>query len=198
VGGFLMFCIKCGRKAVKNNFCEKCFLETIDLIKQGDFKINVCDCENEMQKIRQKLSEYKIGKMRRIGGGYEIELKKSKKFGELVKRDVKKIKVFVKKRKCDRCVKICGGYNEAVIQLRGRAIKLLNKINKKEIAAVERDKCGIDVKMLNKKYAKKLAKRFKDLKFEVKTSFKLMGMKRGKKIIKDFFSIKDRKGTKRR
>lgn len=198
-----MFCIKCGKKAVVDVFCEDCFLSQKKLFDLKDFSLSVCNCgkyykngwvkeENLIEKeIERRLKVHGVIKKKNIKlkrkGGYLIAsvtcsglIKPCKK----MKKEARDIKIFIKKRKCDVCSKISGGYYESVLQIRGKnAEKILRRIPIPKTARIEELKQGYDIKLLKKKDAYSI---IKDLKPE-KKSFKFVGTKKGRKLYREYY-----------
>ncbi|MFQ5800711.1 MAG: NMD3-related protein, partial [Candidatus Hydrothermarchaeales archaeon] len=101
------------------------------------------------------------------------------------------------------CSKRAGGYFEAVVQLRTRALEgmlkeaytILNTLYKKDkkafIAGVSHVKGGVDIKLGSTKAAKALAAHFKTHhKAEIKESATLVGRKEGKDVYRTTILIR--------
>lgn len=201
-----MFCIKCGKKASVDVFCDNCFLSQNSLFELKDFSLAICNCgkyyerswirngnienviENQIKnrmKVRGVIKKTSI-KLRRRGSYFIATVTCSGRIKpcKKMKKEEKTITVAVKKRQCDICSKISGGYYEAVLQLRGKnAGCLLKRLELPETAAIQELKVGYDVKLLKKKDAYAI---IKDLKPE-KKSFKFVGTKKGRKIYRDYY-----------
>jgi len=211
-----MFCIKCGKKAEIGNFCRKCFLERKELFKIKDFHLMVCDCGSYYDKSWVKsdldikdLVKKMIGEkivtdnkivnkkisLKRVGNKYIATVHCTGFISNIRKQETKKVVVTIKKRKCDVCSKIAGGYHEAVLQIRGEKKEMILsklKLEKPFIEAVvkiERVKNGYDIKMLDKKIARKITRKF-GKKFKVKKSQKLITLKKDRRIYRDYYSIR--------
>ncbi len=204
-----MFCIKCGRPAVAENFCESCFLERNRLFDIKGFVLIVCGVcgshysfekrwhtdtmENEILrrlKTSNRISSKQIT-TRQVGNKIiaDVTLTGSIKPLKKEKTETVSLEVILRKRKCDNCVKLSGGYYEAALQLRGpKKEEILGKIGNKGVLSVtERDK-GYDVKFVRKQDAKRTATEL-EKKYAVKGTFKLVGEKKGKRLFRSFYSI---------
>lgn len=112
----------------------------------------------------------------------------------------KDVGIKEKYRLCPQCSLRKGGYFEAVIQVRGkidseREVDEIVKrhVNEKKsfISKKEKVRGGIDYYIGNKKAARKAAQEIKDsLKGELTVSSSLVGMKDGKRIYRDTYSIR--------
>ena len=214
-----MFCIRCGKRASIGNFCDQCFLETKELFDIDNIKIMICpdcgsyydkgwkpgkdieeiiqDCVNNNIKTKNKITKTKLS-LKHFGNKYRVTIrctglirpcKKSK-------AEEKSILITIKKHKCDRCVKVRGGYHEAVLQIRGEnKDKILNKVKrmlpKEEIVVTSMDelKNGYDIKFIKKNFAKAAAKQLKKG-FKVKESYKLIATKKGKRLYRNYYSVR--------
>lgn len=208
-----MFCIKCGRHAEIENLCEKCFMEANDLFSIENFRLEVCDCGSYYDGDWQKPEEENRAIISLIGRriktrnkiiGKEITIKRYGnrvlasiicrgmiKPSSKIKEERKNITVFLKKKKCDNCVKILGGYYEAVLQVRGsNSETILKKIKElaKNAGLVETRE-GCDIRFIKKGDAKKVAKELKKY-FGVKESFKFVATKKGEKLYRNYYAIK--------
>jgi nonsense-mediated mRNA decay protein 3 len=214
-----MFCIKCGKKANIGVFCDSCFLQQNELFKISNLKIFLCDCgsyfgpskkwqkwdrgEEELLKhlIKNHIkTENKIlktdVKLKQIGNRYMVTVRcigfvpPSKK----EKTEKKEIMIDVKRRKCENCSKILGGYYEAVLQVRGpkweTILREISEKEKEDISLMEKTKNGYDVKFLKKNTADKIAMRLKKKGFSLKVSYKLVGEKKSKKLYRNFYSVR--------
>ncbi len=204
-----MFCIKCGKKAEIGNFCSSCFLGKESLFEIKDFLLYVCDCGSYYDKVWRKadndIIKEQIGK--RIKTKYRLVKKEIalKSYGNRVaativcygivhahkKKEERKITITIKKRKCDTCVKLLGRYYEAVLQIRGEYNKIFNKIKSRlpKTARTEKTKHGYDIRFLKKSEAAKIAKALK-VRYEVKSSFKFVATKKGKKLYRNYYSVR--------
>lgn len=206
-------CISCGKPAEIDNFCSECWLKMKELFTIEDFELRVCKCgsyyykgmwrkftnldELIKQLIKSRIkTENKITSinisLKKVGDiyiatikatGYIRPCKKSKE-------EEKKIRIRVKWRKCERCRKILSNYYEAILQIRRSEIPdEINNIISEYISKVEPKKNGVDIYLIDKKIGKKAIKRFKDLGYKVKVSYKYVGMKKGRRLYRDIYSI---------
>ena len=207
-----MFCIKCGKEAVIGNFCKNCYLEREELFDVKDFSLTICDCGSYYDKVWKKPKEIddiiKEQIENRIKTKNRIVDKKIllKKFGNRVsasvrcsgiiyshrKKEEKRINIIIKKRKCDICTKLLGRYYEAVLQIRGDYDKIFGRIKKylPKTARVEKIKHGYDIRFLKKSDAAKISKILKNSGYEIKKSFKFVGTKKGRKLYRNYYSVK--------
>jgi len=209
-----MFCIKCGKKAKIGNFCEECYLEKKELFTISDIPIIICiDCNQYLDNNDKKwhrffsienlikeivLKNIKTKKdtaiieehivMRKIGNGYKVRITCKGRVNGLIKIEEKTIKVIVKKRLCENCVKLRGNYHEAVLQVRDEdlAKKIIDNLGNKPYI-LNKVKNGYDIKLIDKRDAK-VIKQIKGI--EVIKSFKHVASKKGRNIFRDFYSIK--------
>lgn len=208
-----MFCIKCGRNAGIENLCEKCFLERENLFSIDNFSLFVCDCgsyydnhwndpetidkvildqikkrvktKNRVTKISINLKKYGNKVLARVVCSGYIRPAKA------IKKEERQITITLNRKKCENCVKFLGGYYEAVLQLRGDRIeKILSGIEKFMPKARPTEvKGGCDIRFVKKGDAKRVAKQLKR-RFDVKESFKFVTTKKGKRLYRNYYSIK--------
>lgn len=215
-----MFCIKCGKPATAGNFCDACFLKAHDLFmlkaKRADVKL--CDCGRVFYKrwrehdddwiknvvlscisLEQGATARTDISWKKIGNKYYVRVVATGKIKpcKTAKTEEQQMIVVVKKTMCDRCTKISGNYYEAVVQVRPRDKQLLESVleelNSKNISGVYETEHGYDIRLINKKLAGNVIRSAKELGLAVKKSQKLIGSKDGRKLYRDFYSIK-RKG----
>jgi len=211
-------CIICGKEAAIENFCTDCFLNQKDLFYINNFDLKICQCnsyfserdwkhfENLDETVKKIVednikTEYKIIKklikLKKIGNKYHVEIicrgyiYPCKK----IKGERKNIVVKIKTVKCDRCKKLSGGYYESVLQLRTKKdflekTKFLDHY-RNSISNIEKIKEGYDIFLLEKGVAKKIANEFKLLGLKIKITNKLFGVRKGKRIYRVYYSIKD-------
>jgi len=209
-----MFCIKCGKEAVTDKFCESCFLEGMKLFSVENIKLYFCDNCEKFHHKREKYDNESVEKFI-LGIIIKSENRLTKKIVDFKVQDGKiecvvkvegyinpaktkksqeaKFNLYTKRRKCENCVRLLGGYHEAVIQIRGKDMDvILDKTKRryaKYIVRVEGLKEGYNVKIMNKTIAQKVAKTFSS-KYSIKKTHKLVGEKKGKKIYRNFFAIR--------
>ncbi len=129
-----------------------------------------------------------------VGNKVHATVKCAGKIKGLKKEESKDLSVILRQKMCDTHVKLSGGYHEAVIQVRGekRGIilkHLLKIIPHKSVINVEELPEGYDVKIMRKANAAAAAKQLIG-EFSVKSSFKLVGSKKGNKLYRNFYAIR--------
>ncbi len=201
-------CIKCGRTAKVNNLCGECFLQQ-PLFDIRDFRIIVCGrCgsyyDNGWHKkdfneaVREQvIKRIKTGNkiirknvtFRVVGNKIVASIECSGTINGRKKTEKKRVAVTMKRQKCDSCIKKSGGYYEAVLQARGGnaedILKNVKSILADMIISTGRVKNGYDIKVMDKKLAAKAVKGY-----DVKKTFKLVGEKKGKKLVRDYYAIR--------
>jgi NMD protein affecting ribosome stability and mRNA decay len=107
------------------------------------------------------------------------------------KTETKEANMFLRNKMCDRCVKFSGRYHEAVFQVRDDVDLIMKKLSKllPKTCWKEEKKEGLNIYFLRKGDASRVARELDDI-FTVKRSFKFVGMKKGKSLIRDFYSIR--------
>lgn len=209
----IRLCILCGKEAVVENFCKSCFLEKNKLFDIEDFNVILCDNEDnyylrqwkEFTTEKYMVEDFvnifmkKFGKVDRIHlsmkpfkDGYNVKIKAVGMLNKLRKIEEKEIHVSVRKKMCDNCVKISGRYHEAKMQIRGDSIdKIMFKVSKMipKTSWIEQSRHGYDVFFIGKSDASDLSK-FLRKKYEVKKSFKVVGSKKGKMLMRDVYSVR--------
>lgn len=206
-----MFCVKCGGVAKAGVFCEKCFLGKEKLFTIDDFTLEVCESCGKVAQHRSANSlkeaiEQKIKSTNRITK-CDISTKEvgSRVYTKILCEGyIKPLKtkvsqteksiVTMRKKKCDSCVKLSGGYYEAVLQVRGenqeRVMKKIQKfVRNEDITSVIKLKEGYDVRLMHKGSAIKAVSWLRDF-FTVKASYKLVGEKKGDKLYRNFYAVR--------
>ncbi|MFH0832561.1 MAG: NMD3-related protein [Candidatus Aenigmatarchaeota archaeon] len=207
-----MFCIVCGKNAVVGNFCEDCFLKRERLFDVDDFSISTCDCGSYYYKGWQKsnkglydlladLIEKRVKtKNKIIKKNVSFKHVGNKIFAKIVcngmikpckktKEEERDIVIILNKQKCDDCVKLLGRYSEAILQIRGdKKERILNILNLPKYATVEKTKNGYDVVFVKRSDSKNAINQLVD--FDITKSFKFIGVKRGRRIIKDYYAVR--------
>ena len=206
-------CILCGKPAEIENFCSDCWLKKNELFSIEDFEITVCDCGSyyykgewrkfeDLEDLIEQLVRHRIKtenkiikievKLKKIGTVYKATIKAEGYIPpcEKVKEEEKQIRIKIRKRKCERCVKILSNYYEAVFQVRRCEIPTeISNIISDYVTRIEEKKDGYDIFLIDKKVAKKAVKELKELGFKIKVSYKFVGMKKGKRLYRDFYFI---------
>lgn len=205
-----MLCVKCGLLADKDGFCRKHFLDQHELFSIGNIRMLLCDCgayydnkwnKNDVEKtipdiIKKNLkSSYSIikinSKKKRIGNRFIVTVFCEGIIKGMKKKEQKQMFIILKKRKCDNCVKLSGGYYEAVLQLRGKdADKLFRKLSTaKGISNIEKLREGYDIKFIKKSAAKRIAKSL-NKNHDVVRSFSHAASKKGKRLYRDYYAVR--------
>jgi len=211
INSIVMFCIKCGKDAEVGNFCNKCFLEDNELFDIDSLVFYFCrGCDGYFLKNRKVSVEGAVKSgIKTKNNIKKIEIKERVVGNKIyvtvtcsglikpcrkIKKEEKKILITIKKQMCDTCIRLAGGYYEAMFQVRGdnkeRVFKKLMALSKKvPITSVGEIKEGYDIKFVNKKDAAYISRLLKK-KFEVKDTYKLVGEKKGKKLYRNFYVVR--------
>jgi len=208
------YCPICNRSSDEirfiGSFCEKC---TIDRIKKKiPTNIKILQCRF-CKRIKEgqtfsKISNKSIARAIKLGlklpGEVKVKGFDDEQINSYITDEVDNEKVefpmqFAYKiahETCQRCYRISSGYYEAVVQLRGNPEKIKNLIQKitkyverREgfIARTEKVALGetdlyISDKLMTNEF-------FHDYKLKPTRSFRLYGMKRGKKLYRNTYSL---------
>ena len=204
-----MFCIKCGKEALKGNFCKNCFLETNSLFEIGGGILYLCEMCNSyhvkksktdvesfitsLVKTKNVLKSVKISR-KEIGNRIIADVVCSGYISGIHKTERKRTTVIVKRHKCEDCIKISGNYHEAVIQARGenseRILKKVSSMAEPQIIAnISRASTGYDIKITSKRKASKIIQVLMN-KFDVNASYKLVGEKKGIKLYRNYYAVR--------
>ncbi|RLF47995.1 MAG: hypothetical protein DRN29_01055 [Thermoplasmata archaeon] len=210
-----MFCVECGKKGkTYNGLCLDCYLKKKKFFAIPS-EIVVTFCRNcDAYKIGSEwkrgmlwkdIEEY-IKNQIKADIEYECRVEDNKVicYGKFEGREVveeKEIKIKEKQKLCPQCSLKKGGYFEAVLQIRGAEKENLAEIEEivkrrvKEkqsfISKKEKVRGGIDYYIGNKKAAEKAAKEIKEaMGGELTVSSSLVGMKDGKRIYRNTYSIR--------
>ena len=203
-----MFCVKCGKESKINYLCEKCYLEDKELIILEDFSVDLCPkCDSYNT---QKYSGDKIENI--INEKYDLDAQittalKGGKIHATIVTDipVPELDTYAKIREknknnskdqdmCSNCSMKSGNYHEAIIQVRGEnqvslMKKILNFIKDKDIAKIVKKKEGYNLNVVRKSKATSIVNVVKNL-CSIKSSFKLVGEKNGKKLYRGTYSLR--------
>jgi nonsense-mediated mRNA decay protein 3 len=214
-----MLCVNCGKNKIKRNgLCEECLLEQCELFRIKKFEIILCDCGSILIKGKWKKfsniekaleylvksnikSEHKITKL-------DIKTKildskvaiKITAYGRIqgykkTKVEIKDIVTKLDRRLCTECIRKRGGYYEALLQVRvsnqDEIMKIIEKYTN-DISNIKPIHGGIDIFFMRKGTARKVSRILKKIGYKIKTSYKLMGMKNGKKIYRDYYSVREK------
>ena len=202
-----MFCIKCGKEAVRGNFCAGCFAERNVLFEIKDETVYFCKmCGLHHLKGRKILLDRFMRDMIKTGNTIKNAAFVKKTAGNRIiltatctgsidgveKKESKRAVLRVKNHKCEDCIKISGNYHEAVIQVRGAAAEKIMKSVKcpdNMLVRVESVKGGYDIRITDKKKANEIAQLLRQ-KFTVKMSYKLVGEKKGIKLYRNYYAVR--------
>ncbi|MAH43527.1 hypothetical protein CL614_07480 [archaeon] len=206
------FCEKCIQNqydlfSVKNVTAQKC--RVCKLYEVGrkwvafkDDKEAALEIAQNNIKILGDISDIKL-KAKDMFGKYQVKVSAKGAVHELgtdvvvKKKETRTMMVIFRRLKCDICVKMSGNYYEALIQLRGdKKDKLLKETKliarEKDIVAIEDKKEGYDVRIMFKTNAKRIISIIKRRKLSkmIKKSYKDKGEKKGKKLYRDYYSVR--------
>ena len=212
-----MFCIKCGKEAVKDCLCKQHFLEKNELVSIKNVEIRYCkECGSfhnnkvKINKVKDAIDflfndasntskdadiEKKDFSWKEVGNKIYVNCEIIGRIKNIEKNEEKKFLINVRKYMCDNCIKLAGGYYEALIQIRGEnKEKILKKIKflvpNDNITVISETKNGYDIKIIKKSFAKTAAKQLKDDGFEVITSYKHAATKKGKMLYRNYYAIR--------
>lgn len=199
-----MFCIKCGRPAKIDNFCDACFLDSQGLFDVKNFSMEYCGlCGLNQDAIKEQvvgslntknsISSTKVS-IKLVGNKAHATVTCSGSIRGLPKTETKNVMVIIRKKMCAMHVKLSGGYYEAVIQIRGKdkdnilkyATRLLPK---KSISSIEKLNEGYNIKVLHKANAAAAVRGFRK-RYDVKDSYKLAASKKGQKLYRNYYAIR--------
>lgn len=205
-----MFCVKCGKEAVVNNFCNECFLGRNELFTIKDFVLFYCDnCKKYFDAGSALTIEDAIERRIKTDNLIKTVAVETKILGNKVytnvicsglikpckkmKTEEKKSLIIIRKLMCETCKRLSGNYYEAVIQVRGDSEKIMSKIKYLSknaiIAGVKEVKTGYDIRFVSKSQASSIAKALRD-DFHVKSTCKLVGEKKGKRLYRNFYAVR--------
>ncbi|MBI4018247.1 MAG: hypothetical protein HY368_01435 [Candidatus Aenigmarchaeota archaeon] len=200
-------CIICGSPAFVSNYCEKCYLKG-QILFQVPEKIQVKLCTNcgsyyDRGWKREDLEGILLGKLEtknhvarkevKVMQGHAVfsgsgRIKPSRRIVE----ETKKVPLLIERRKCEDCIKLLSGYYQAIFQIRGSMSeeifgKVASAVGDGEIMPAKA-KNGYDVKFIDKKRASSVAGLLKG--FAIRKTYKLITEKKGKKLYRDYYSIR--------
>jgi len=213
-----MICVECGKRTDKlfNGMCIDCYINSKRFFEfPHEIEIKVCrncgayniDGEWKHENMKKLLREYIL---KNIKG--ELNCQPSIDFDRGIIRcessfegrrilEEGKFRIKIKKRLCDKCSLMKGGYFEAILQIRK-----MNKEMEKEMENIvkrrvneansfimkkEKIKDGMDFYIGNKKVAHSIAMELKNIyKAEYKSSSSLVGMKDGQEIYRDTYLVR--------
>lgn len=202
-----MLCVVCGEKATVEAFCDDCFLKDKELFKIKNITIKTCiDCGSFFDTVGTYVTTKDMidAKIKNIGEIKSMSLKERtignkinlKITCEGIIKPAKKLKVqeieiqiIIKKHKCDTCTKLAGNYHEAVMQIRNEsAMKAIKKFDLSN-TIIATAKNGYNIKFIDKKNAIRIAT-YLSRRYKIIRSYKFVTEKKGKKLYRDYFSVK--------
>ncbi len=214
-------CILCGEPAEVENFCCECWTKTHDLFEIESFELKICkDCGSYYDKgewkpseriedlvsrlVKERIkTENKIKKLeislKRIGTNYIVKIHAEGyvKPCRILKREDKKIMVRIKRTLCDLCKKKRANAYEAVLTFKVEIPEEVMNIVSNYVSKIEEGDKSTKLYIVDKKVASKAVKVLKSMGFNVKVSYKLVGMKKGRKIYRNYYHIGVRNGRGR-
>lgn len=212
-----MFCVKCGKEALEGEvLCEEHYLEGKELFSIDNFNLQICsncrkvktdtgwEFENEEEFVKKEVrdhieTKYEVSldiQLKKKGKDYSAKIKARGKIPPSKKEKEQEATVLVKvtRHLCPMCQKRRGGYYEAVIQVRGEHKERImdnldNFLKGDDLTKIEPVKGGYDIFLMEKGKAKKVAKQLSD-NYKIKESYKLAGVKKDKKLYRNYYSVK--------
>jgi NMD protein affecting ribosome stability and mRNA decay len=200
-----MFCVKCGKDAKIDNFCETCFAERHELFDIKSFTMFYCDvCKVKENEIKEKIkSQLKSKnslksidiKLKIVGNKVHATVTCQGNIRGAEKTETKKALIILRRQMCEMHVRLSGGYYEAVFQVRGNNKESVMKaaerlLPRKSIVGVNELKEGYDIKIMSKNTAIAAVKELRRKGCEVKDSYKLVGSKKGQKLYRNYYAIR--------
>ncbi len=175
------FCYRCGKETndLVNGLCKECRMEIEEKPEKEEEIVEIVICPRCGRIKKGKTWVYEdIDKL----------VEKYKKEGKVVRE---------KYRICEDCMKISSGYHESVMQLRGFEKEEVIKIEEMFYSSGEKffkkeEKHGPNFYFLRKHAAEKLAKRIQKMfkSVEIKKSYKLITVKDGKRVYRNYISVR--------
>lgn len=211
-----MRCIVCGKEIKRGNLCRECLLKRHELFTVKKFEVVMCNCGSVLVHGRWKRfpsiekalrylvssnvkSEHGLSKLdistEILSDRVVFKLTGCGRIKGYKKVESKRFETRLKRTLCAECAKKAGGYYEAVLQIRaGEKDEIMKAVEKYSdaVSSVKRVREGIDVLFVKKSAAKKVSRILRTMGYEIKTSYKLVGEKRGKKIYREYYSVKEK------
>ncbi|HIQ49640.1 MAG TPA: hypothetical protein EYH56_00430 [Nanoarchaeota archaeon] len=182
------FCYKCGKITddLEDGLCKECkeiITKTVELTI-----CSKCGKIKEGKVWKNKTIENAIkDKLNAIDIDFEKNIAKTRR-GEI------KFEVKIKKEICIHCSRFASGYYESVLQLRNFSSQDIQRIFSliKENFRIEENKHGIDIYLMRKPLAEKIARKIKRIfkNVEIKKSFELVTVKDGKRVYRNYISVR--------
>ena len=210
-----MFCVECGKKGkTYHGLCIDCYLKRKKFfVIPESIEVAFCrECDayrigNEWRRgnFDEDLRSHIMNSIKAeidyecIMDGMEVVCR-----GKFEGRDVeerKRVKMISKEKLCPECSLRKGGYFEAIIQVRDASKKIMEEVDEiirksaersgSFITRKERVRGGYDYYMGNKKAAEHAVREIKSMPgVEMKMSSTLHGMKDGRRIYRDTYSLR--------
>lgn len=206
-------CANCGKPATVDALCDSCFLSKNKLFEIKDLMIKICECGayysrqwrksddfiNDLIrsniKSNNRIKDVKVS-VKKIGNKIHVNVECTGYIwpAKTLKKETKKILIITRNQKCDDCVKVSGGYYEALIQVRGKDQEVIFKkirriVVNKCISGIEKLKEGYNIKFVNKSDAANVARQLSSS-YDVVDSYKLVAKKKGKELYRNFYCIR--------
>ncbi len=204
------FCPACGKETKKlfGNVCEACLRRHSLAVIPKKIRIRVCSSCGKVVDYDKGLDDEILEKivtenMKVNGTLKEVKIKTDGNRAEITATGLldgklktrEKLETFleIRKRLCESCGKVRGGYYEAVIQLRSGDRKKLERalkateffaMKRGHVTKIEHRKEGIDVYFTPKKSVNYILKNIQG-KLEVKRSYTLVTRKDGKDLYRN-------------
>ncbi|MCD6422144.1 60S ribosomal export protein NMD3 [bacterium] len=215
-----MRCILCGREIKRGNLCRECLLKRYELFTVKKFEVTLCNCGSVLVHGRWKRfpstekalaylvhsdikSEHELSKLdietEVLSDRVAFRVTAHGRIKGYKKVETKRFEAKLKRKLCTQCAKKAGGYYEAVLQVRaGKKDEVMKVVEKysEAISSVKEVREGIDVLFVKKSAAKKVARVLRAMGYEIKTSCKLVGAKHGKKLYREYYSVKEKTKSK--
>lgn len=201
-------CIKCGRAAWRNSLCREHFAGGRKLLDVRNISAVACrKCgsiyygkwfrkpEEAIFKMGEKMvsanAEAQII-FRTQGNRIHTRLTAVSKAG-VKKPEEQSFTVTLKRGLCADCVKVSGGYYEAVFQIRGTNAEriletVMKSVEERKVVGIQNVKNGYDVRVLTKDIGKRVSRTLAH--YKIKKSYKHVTTKKGRMIYRDFYSVR--------
>ena len=214
-----MICVECGKKTEKlyNGLCLDCYLRSKKFFHfPSRIVVRVCrncgaykiDGEWRHESLEKIVEEYIRKNIKGIDCNLEIDFEKgiARCTGNFEGRKIVeegRFEIVIRKRLCEKCSLMKGGYFEAILQIRKKNLskkmeKEMEDIIKKRVEDAnsfimkkERVEEGLNYYIGSKKVAHSIARELKNVyKAEYKSSSSLVGMKDGVEVYRDTYLIR--------
>ncbi|MBI4019593.1 MAG: hypothetical protein HY364_05060 [Candidatus Aenigmarchaeota archaeon] len=202
-----MFCIECGKNAESGYICVEC-LSKKSALRLKSFEIIMCPrCPDGEEKAQNHIKERIDKSLENIKNVKSFKVETNLKgpvtatvtatialTGGKTRKELKTIRISVRKRLCENCSRLSGNYHEAVLQIRGSQKEEILELVKQMVAPqylarIDTKKEGYDARIVRKSEAIRVATSL-GKEFKVISSFKLAGEKDGKMLYRSVYSIR--------